>query len=128
MALEDITLIVLLVIFEAILWIIPKTRKKNGNIIIAFKTFPLGMIAFLLSRHLIQKTVRLISDLRMENISISPNWQFSIALFLTIAVIIVSGILSNVTGAMIKSMILCRHSDVLRFCLFRRRRSACFLP
>ena len=92
MALEDIILIVLLVIFEAILWIIPKTRKKNGNIIIAFKTFPLGMIAFLLSRHLIQKTVRLISDLRMENISISPNWQFSIALFLTIAVIIVSGI------------------------------------
>lgn len=92
MGVDEVILIIFLLIFEAVWWIIPKTRKKNGNIIIAFKTFPLGMIAFLLSRRLIQKTVRLISDLRMENISISPNWQFSIALLLTIAVIIVSGI------------------------------------
>ena len=93
MAADDVILIIFLLIIEAIWWIIPKTRKNNGNIIIAFKTFPLGMIAWILSHFLMQKTVRFLSELKMENISISLKWQFSISLFFTIAVIIVSGIL-----------------------------------
>ena len=92
MGVHEVILIIFLLIFEAVWWIIPKTRKKNGNIIIAFKTFPLGMIAWILSNFLIGKTVRFIGESKMENVAISQKWQFFIALFFTITVIIVSGV------------------------------------
>ena len=93
MRVDEVLLIIFLLIIEAVWWIIPGTRKKNGNIIIALKTFPLGMITWILSNFLIGQTVRFIGESKMENVSISPNWQFSIALTLTIAVIIGSGII-----------------------------------
>ncbi len=92
MALEDIILIVLLVIFEAILWIIPKTRTPNGNILIAFKTFPIGAIICIFSSWLIRGVINYFSELHMENIQI-PRWAaYGAPLFSAIAAIIWSGI------------------------------------
>ena len=92
MALEDIILIVMLVIFEAILWIIPKTRTPNGNILIAFKTFPIGAITCIFSSWLIRGMINYFSELHMENIQI-PRWAaYGAPLFSAIAAIIWSGI------------------------------------
>ena len=51
--LEDIILIFLLLATASILWIVPASRFNNGNWIIAFKTFPLGVIALILSTKLL---------------------------------------------------------------------------
>ena len=54
--LSDIVTIVLLLVFAAVFWIIPKTRSANGNWMIALKTFPLGFIALILSDKLLGKS------------------------------------------------------------------------
>ena len=42
---EDLIFTFLMLILPAILWIVPKTRRNNGNWLIAWKTVPLGFIA-----------------------------------------------------------------------------------
>lgn len=72
--LSDIVTIVLLLVFAAVFWIIPKTRSANGNWMIALKTFPLGFIAIILSDKLLGAVCCFISEYRMENITI-PFWS-----------------------------------------------------
>ena len=60
--LVDIILTVLMPILPAVLWLVPKTRRNNGNWLIALKTVPLGIIAFYWSDELLSKIVRDISE------------------------------------------------------------------
>ncbi len=66
--LEDIILIFLLLATASILWIVPASRFNNGNWIIAFKTFPLGVIALILSAKLLNALFYYFCEIKMENL------------------------------------------------------------
>ena len=42
--LADLIFTVLMLILPVVLWLVPKTRRNNGNWLIALKTVPLGII------------------------------------------------------------------------------------
>ena len=89
---SDIITIVLLLVFAAVFWIIPKTRSENGNWMIALKTFPLGFIALILSDKFLGWVFWFLSEYRMENISLPFLSKIIISFVAAFAVIIGSGI------------------------------------
>ena len=90
--LVDIILTVLLPILPAVLWLVPKTRRNNGNWLIALKTVPLGIIAFYWSDELLSKIVRDISEQQERDIEI-PIWiALAVPLIAAFLVIIPGGL------------------------------------
>ena len=88
----DIIIIALLLGFAALWWAIPKTRHSGNNWIIALKTFPLGMIAFILSSNLLAMAMKYWGELYMKNAAI-PMWvKISIPFAAALVVIIGMGI------------------------------------
>lgn len=67
--LADILFTILMLILSAILWIVPKTRRNNGNWLIAWKTVPLGIIALYWSDELLGKIAWDISERQERDIS-----------------------------------------------------------
>ena len=89
----DLIFSLFLLLLPAILWIVPKTRYCNGSWIIALKTFPIGMIAGILTDDLLNLLIRLISEWRNENIAF-PNWlMFSVPLLAAFLTMILLGLL-----------------------------------
>ena len=89
----DLIFCLFLLLLPAILWIVPKTRYYNGSWIIALKTFPVGMIAGILTDDLLILLIRLISEWRNENIAF-PNWlMFSMPLLAAFLTMILLGLL-----------------------------------
>ena len=90
--LDDLIFTILMLILPAILWIVPKTRRNNGNWLIAWKTVPLGFIAICWTGWLMSK-IQSVLCVRLErNIDI-PFWvAFAVALTVAFLVIIPGGL------------------------------------
>ena len=58
----DLIFTALLLVLPTILWLVPKTRRNNGNWLIALKTFPPGIIAAFWVGELLGKIARIISE------------------------------------------------------------------
>ncbi len=90
--LVDIILTVLLLILPTVLWIVPKTRRNNGNWLIAKKTVPLGIIALYWSDALLGKIARDISEQQERDIEISIWIGLAVPLIAAFLVIIPGGL------------------------------------
>ncbi len=90
--LDDLIFTILMLILPVILWIVPKTRRNNGNWLIAWKTVPLGFIAICWTGWLMSK-IQSVLCVRLErNIDI-PFWvAFAVALTVAFLVIIPGGL------------------------------------
>lgn len=71
--LDDLIFTILMLILPAILWIVPKTRRNNGNWLIAWKTVPLGFIAMCWTGWLMSKIQSVLCERLERNIDI-PFW------------------------------------------------------
>ena len=90
--LADILFTILMLIPPAILWIMPKTRRNNGNWLIARKTVPLGIIALYWSDELLSAIARMISERQERDIEISIWIPIVISLIAAFLVIIPGGL------------------------------------
>ncbi len=88
----DIIIIALLLIFAAIWWVIPKTRRSVNNWVIGLKTFPLGLIALTLTGNLVQFAAKYWSELHLKNVAIPLGVKLAIPLAAALVVIVVAGI------------------------------------
>ena len=70
---DDLIFTILMLILPAILWIVPKTRRNNGNWLIAWKTVPLGFIAMCWTGWLVSKFQAVLGERLERNIDI-PFW------------------------------------------------------
>ena len=70
---DDLIFTILMLILPAILWIVPKTRRNNGNWLIALKTVPLGFIAICWTGWLMSKFQSVLCERLERNIDI-PFW------------------------------------------------------
>jgi hypothetical protein len=84
---EDLIFTILMLILPAILWIVPKTRRNNGNWLIAWKTVPLGFIAICWTGWLMSKFQSVLSERLERNIDI-PFWV-SLVVPLTVAFLVI---------------------------------------
>ena len=60
--LADLIFTVLMLILPVVLWLVPKTRRNNGNWLIALKTVPLGIIVCYWCGELMSKIAWIVSD------------------------------------------------------------------
>ena len=90
--LADLIFTVLMLILPAVLWLVPKTRRNNGNWLIALKTVPLGIIAFYWSDELLAAIARMIGERREKNIEISIWIALAVPLIAAFLVIIPGGL------------------------------------
>ena len=82
----DLVFTVLMLILSAVLWIVPKTRRNNGNWLIALKTVPPGIIVAYWGVKLLVKLAPVISE-RLERDFEFPVWAYlgvPVAAFLVI--------------------------------------------
>lgn len=70
---DDLIFTILMLILPAILWIVPKTRRNNGNWLIAWKTVPLGFIAMCWTGWLMSKFQSVLCERLERDIDI-PFW------------------------------------------------------
>ena len=70
---DDLIFTFLMLILPAILWIVPKTRRNNGNWLIARKTVPLGFIAICWTGWLMSKIQSVLCERLERDIDI-PFW------------------------------------------------------
>ncbi len=85
--LADIIFTILMLILPVVLCIVPKTRRNNGNWLIALKTVPLGLIAAGWSGELLLKIAPIISDRQERDFSF-PFW-LHLAVMLTAAFLVI---------------------------------------
>ena len=85
--LEDLIFTFLMLILPAILWIVPKTRRNNGNWLIAWKTVPLGFIAICWTGWLMSKFQSVLCERLERNIDI-PFWV-ALVVPLTVAFLVI---------------------------------------
>ncbi len=84
---DDLIFTILMLILPAILWIVPKTRRNNGNWLIAWKTVPLGFIAICWTGRLMSKFQSVLSERLERNIDI-PFW-LALVVPLTVAFLVI---------------------------------------
>ena len=84
---DDLIFTILMLILPAILWIVPKTRRNNGNWLIAWKTVPLGFIAMCWTGWLMSKFQSVLGEQLERNIDI-PFWV-SLVVPLTVAFLVI---------------------------------------
>ncbi len=90
--LDELIFTILMLILPTVLWIVPKTRRNNGNWLIALKTVPLGIIALFWSDELLAKIARDISE-RQERDFEFPIWiALAVTLIAAFLVIILGGL------------------------------------
>ena len=85
--LDDLIFTILMLILPAILWIVPKTRRNNGNWLIAWKTVPLGFIAMCWTGWLMSKFQSVLCERLEKDIDI-PFWV-SLVVPLTVAFLVI---------------------------------------
>ena len=90
--LADLIFTVLLLILPTILWLVPKTRRNNGNWLIALKTVPMGIIAALWSGELLGKIARIISERQERDFDFSFWIHLGVVLAVAFLVIILGGL------------------------------------
>ena len=90
--LADFIFTILLLILPTVLWLVPKTRRNNGNWLIALKTVPLGIIASLWSGELLAKIARIISERQERDFEFSIWIHLGIVLAVAFLVIIAGGL------------------------------------
>ena len=88
----DLIFTALLLILPTILWLVPKTRRNNGNWLIALKTVPLGIIAALWSGELLGKIARIISERQERDFDFSFWIHLGVVLAVAFLVIILGGL------------------------------------
>ena len=89
--LADLIFTALLLILPTILWLVPKTRRNNGNWLIALKTVPMGIIAALWSGELLGKIARIISERQERDFDFSFWIHLGVVLAVAFLVIILGG-------------------------------------
>ena len=88
----DLVFTVLMLILPVVLWIVPKTRRNNGNWLIALKTVPLGIIVCYWCGELLSKIAWIISE-RQERDFEFPIWVYlAVALTVVFLIIIPGGL------------------------------------
>ena len=85
--LDDLIFMILMLILPAILWIVPKTRRNNGNWLIAWKTVPLGFIAICWTGWLMSKFQSVLCERLERDIDI-PFWV-TLVVALTVAFLVI---------------------------------------
>lgn len=90
--LADIIFTVLLLILPTVLWLVPKTRRNNGNWLIALKTVPLGILAFEWSGEPLAMIARDISERQEQDFEFSLWIRLAVALTAAFLVIIPGGL------------------------------------
>ena len=85
--LDDLIFTILMLILPAILWIVPKTRRNNGNWLIAWKTVPLGFIAICWTGWLMSKFQSVLCERLEKDIDI-PFWV-TLVVPLTVAFLVI---------------------------------------
>ena len=88
----DLIFTALLLILPTVLWLVPKTRRNNGNWLIAMKTFPLGIIAAFWVGELLGKIARIISERQEREFDFSFGIGLAISLTAGFLVIILGGL------------------------------------
>jgi hypothetical protein len=89
---DDLIFTFLMLILPAILWIVPKTRRNNGNWLIAWKTVPLGFIAICWTGWLMSKFQSVLCERLERDIDI-PFWLVLVVpLTVAFLVIILGGL------------------------------------
>ena len=88
----DLIFTALLLILPTILWLVPKTRRNNGNWLIALKTFPLGIIAAFWVGELLGKIARIISERQEREFEFPFGIGLAISLTAGFLVIILGGL------------------------------------
>ena len=84
---DDLIFTILMLILPTILWIVPKTRRNNGNWLIAWKTVPLGFIAICWTGWLMSKFQSVLCERLERNIDI-PFW-LALVVPLTVAFLVI---------------------------------------
>ena len=90
--LEDLIFTFLMLILPAILWIVPKTRRNNGNWLIAWKTVPLGFIAICWTGWLVSKFQSVLCERQERDIKFSIWIVLAVLLTVAFLVIILGGL------------------------------------
>ena len=88
----DLIFTALLLILPTVLWLVPKTRRNNGNWLIAMKTFPLGIIAAFWVGELLGKIARIISERQEREFEFPFGMGLAISLAAGFLVIILGGL------------------------------------
>ena len=78
--LADIIFTILMLILPVVLCIVPKTRRNNGNWLIALKTVPLGLIAAGWSGELLLKIAPIISERQERDFSFPFSLHLAVML------------------------------------------------
>ena len=81
---------VFMLILPAVLWIVPKTRRNNGNWLIALKTVPAGILAVALTGELLSKIQFALRESLETDIAV-PVWLQLVAMLIAAALVIVPG-------------------------------------
>ena len=84
---DDLIFTILMLILPAVLWIVPKTRRNNGNWLIAWKTVPLGFIAICWTGWLMSKFQSVLCERLERDIDI-PFWV-TLVVALTVAFLVI---------------------------------------
>jgi len=90
--LDDLFFTILMLILPAILWIVPKTRRNNGNWLIALKTVPLGIIVCYWCGELMSKIAWIVSDRQERDYEPPILIILAVSLIAAFLVIILGGL------------------------------------